>query len=114
MLLACRYKNAYYTPYSLLWVRRLLFRRTTLVRIHHDQKRNLIFILIFGLQNVQDARLRGYVLAYFLRSFLGGVVAQLLLLPLWGRRDGVWGDRIVLREWLLFLGLVAVHASPRS
>ena len=69
---------------------------------------------LFGLQNVEDARLRAYVLAYFWCSFLGGVVAQLLLLPLWGRRDGVWGDRIVLREWLLFLGLVAVHASPRS
>mgnify|MGYP006973845379 FL=1 len=69
---------------------------------------------LFILQNIEDARLRAYVLAHFWRSFLGGLVAQLLLLPLWGRRDGVQGDRTVLRDWLLFLRLVGVHAYPRS
>ena len=66
---------------------------------------------LFGLQNVEDARLRAYVLAYFWCSFLGGVVAQLLIMPLWGRRGGVRGARIVLHDWLLFLRLPSVVGS---
>ena len=68
---------------------------------------------LFGIQNVEDARLRVYLLAYFWRSFFGGVVARLLLLPSWGSWDGVLSDRIVFRDWPLFLGPVVVRASPR-
>ena len=66
---------------------------------------------LFSLQNVKDSRLRAYVLAQFWPSFLDDVVAQLLILPLWGQRGGVRGDRTVLRDWLLFLRLVGVYVS---
>mgnify|MGYP000553619704 CR=1 FL=1 len=39
---------------------------------------------LFGIQNVEDARLRACVLSYLWRSFVGGIVDRLLLLPMWG------------------------------
>ena len=68
---------------------------------------------LFGIQDVEDSRFRACVLPYLWRSFVGGVVDRLLLLPSWGRWDGVRGDRIVFRDWPVFLGPVVVRASPR-
>ena len=52
---------------------------------------------LFGIQNVEDARLRACVLSYLWHSFVGGVVDRLLLRPTWGCWSGVRGDRIVFR-----------------
>ena len=69
---------------------------------------------LFGLQDVEDSRFRAYVLPDLWRNFVGGIVARLLLLPMWVCRGGIRGGRIVLRARPLFRVPIVVRVALRN
>ena len=68
---------------------------------------------LFGIQNVEDSWFRACVVTYLWRSFVGGIVGRLLLLPMWDCWGEVRGGRIVLRGCPLFHMPVVVRVALR-